>query len=55
MSRVQKKEKKKKEEIAALPCNGKTHSTLKDKIYVTLYAEDLYFLTTRAGWKVTKI
>ena len=28
---------------------------MKDKIYVTLYAEDLYFLTTRAGWKVTKI
>ena len=23
--------------------------------FVNLYAEDLYFLTTRAGWKVTKI
>ena len=54
MSRVQ-KNKKNKEEIAALPFNEKTHSTLKDKIYVTLYAEDLYFLTSRAGWKVTKI
>ena len=49
MSRVQKKKKKKKEEIAALPFNEKTHSTLKDKIYVTLYAEALYFLVTRAG------
>ena len=28
---------------------------MKEKIYVPLYAEDLYFLTTRAGWKVTKI
>ena len=28
---------------------------MKNKIFVTLYAEDLYFLTTRAGWKVTKI
>ena len=35
--------------------HSKTHSTLKEKIYVPLYAEDLYFLTTRAGWKVTKI
>ena len=25
------------------------------KIFVPLYAEDLYFLTTRAGWKVTRI
>ena len=25
------------------------------KIFVNLYAEDLYFLTKRAGWKVTKI
>ena len=53
MSRAQKK--KKKDEILALPFNSKTHSTLKDKIFVTLYAEDLYFLTTRAGWKVTEI
>ena len=29
--------------------------TLKKKIFVNLYAEDLYFLTTRAGWKLTKI
>ena len=38
-----------------MPFNSKTHATLKDKIFVTLYAEDLYFLITRAGWKVTKI
>ena len=25
------------------------------KVFVNLYAEDLYFLTTRAGWKVTII
>ena len=25
------------------------------KFFVNLYAEDLYFLTTRAGWEVTKI
>lgn len=24
-------------------------------MFVPLYAEDLYFLTTRAGWKVTRI
>ena len=53
MSRAQKKENK--DEIAALPFNSKTHATLDKKIFVNLYAEDLYFLTTRAGWKVTKI
>ena len=30
-------------------------STEKKRIFVNLCAEDLYFLTTRAGWKVTKI
>ena len=44
-----------KDEISKLPFNSKTHSTLKKKRYVSLYAEDLYFLTTRAGLKVTKI
>ena len=53
MSRAQKK--KGKKEIASLPFNSKTHATLNKKIFVNLYAEDLYFLTTRAGWKVTKI
>ena len=53
MSRAQKK--KNKDETSALPFNSKTHATLWDKIFVTIYAEDLYFLTTRAGWKVTRI
>ena len=46
MSRAQKKENK--GEIASLPFNSKTHPTLNKKIFVNLYAEDLYFLTTRA-------
>ena len=53
MSRAQKKEGK--DEIASLPFNFKTHATLNKKIFVSLYAEDLFFLMTRAGWKVTKI
>ena len=47
--------KKEKDKISKLPYNSKTHSTLSKKAFVSLYAEDLYFLTTRAGWKVTKI
>ena len=35
--------------------NKKTHSTMKKKIYLPLYAEHLHFLMTRAGWIVTKI
>ena len=50
MSRAQKKNKKnKEEEISSLPFNSKTHATLNKKIFVNLYAEDLYFLTTQAG------
>ena len=44
-----------KDEIESLPYNSKTHSTLKDKIFVTLYAEDIHFLVTKAGWLVTYI
>ena len=33
----------------------KQNATLNKKIVVNLYAEDLYFLATRAGWKVTTI
>ena len=56
MSRATVKHNKKKEDtLYSLPFNSKTHATLKDKIFVPLYAEDLYFLTTRAGWKVTGI
>ena len=53
ISRAEKKDGK--DEISKLPFNSKTHSTLKKKTYVSLYVEDFYFLTTRAGWKVTKI
>ena len=49
------KKKKDKNEISTLQYNSKTHATLNKKTYVSLYAEDSYFLTTRAGWKVTKI
>ena len=56
MRRVEIKINKKGEDtLYSLPFNSKTHSTLKEKIYVPLYAEDIYFLTTRAGWKVTRI
>ena len=44
-----------KEKIKSFSYNSKTHSTLKDKRFVTLYAEDLHFLVTRAGWLVTYI
>ena len=53
MSLAQKKDDK--DEIVSLRFNSKTHATLKNKTFVTLYAEDLYFLTTRAGWRVTRI
>ena len=53
MSRAQRE--KGKDEISALPFNSKTHSTLKKNTFVNIYAEDLYFLTTRARWRVTKI
>ena len=37
-----------KEKINSFPYNSKTHSTLKEKKYVALYAEDFHFLITRA-------
>ena len=56
MSRAEiKKNKNKEDTLFSLPFNSKTHSTLKEKIYVLLYAKDLYFLTIRVEWKVTKI
>ena len=58
MSRAERKTDKKgnkKDELLSLPFNSKTHGTLEKKIFVNLYAEDLYFLTMRAGWKLTKI
>ena len=47
MSRAQKKDDK--DEIASLLFNSKTHTTLNKNFFENLYAEDLYFLTTRAG------
>ena len=41
LSRAQKKEGK--DEIASLAFNSKTHTTLNKKIFVSLYAEDLFF------------
>ena len=49
------KSSKKKKKLKTLPFNSKTHATLNKKIFVNLYAEDLYFLTTGCGWKVIKI
>ena len=44
-----------KEKINRLPYNSKTHSTLKNKKFVILCAEDLDVLVARAGWLVTHI
>ena len=35
--------------------NSKTHSTLEEKKFIPLYAEDLHFLVNRAGWLATHI
>ena len=43
------------EKINSFRFNSKTHSTLKEKKPIPLYAEDLHFLITRAGWLVTHI
>ena len=49
MSRATVKLNKKKEDtLYSLLFNSKTHAALKEKIFAPLYAEDLYFLTTRA-------
>ena len=45
----------KKGELRYLQQNSKTHATLKKKIFVPLYAEDLQFLATRMGWSIKKI
>ena len=45
----------KKEKINTFSYDSKTHSTLKEKKIISLYAEDLHFLKTRAGWLVTHI
>ena len=44
-----------KDKIISFPYTSKTHFTLKEKKIIPLYAEDLHFLVTRAGWLVTHI
>ena len=44
-----------KDKTKTFPYNSKIQSTLKEKKFVTLYAEDLRFLVIRAGWQVTYI
>ena len=44
-----------KDKINTFSYHSKTHSTLKEKRFISLYAEDLHFLITRAGWLVTHI
>ena len=46
---------KDKGKMLSLKQTSKTHATLRKKIFIPLYAEDLYFLTTRMGWTITKI
>ena len=44
-----------KYKINSLPYTSKTHSTLKEKRFIPLYAKDLHFLVNHAGWLVTHI
>ena len=53
MSIIQRNEDKDK--INPFPYTSKTHSTLKKKKFIPLYAEDLHFLMKRAAWLVTHI
>ena len=45
----------KQTETKSFAYNSKTHSILKDKKFIPLYAEDLHFLIKRAGWLVSHI
>ena len=44
-----------KDIISTFKHKAKTHSTMKEKIFIPLYVEHLHFLVTRVGWLVTKI
>ena len=44
-----------KDKINSFLYTSKTHSTLREKQFIPLYAEDLYFLIKRAGWLVIYI
>ena len=53
MSIIQRNEDKDK--ISSFPYTSKTHSTLRNKKFIPLYAEDFHFLIKRAGWLVIHI
>ena len=44
-----------KDKINSSSYTSKTHSTLGEKKFISLYAEHLHFLIKRAGWLVTSI
>ena len=44
-----------KNKTNSFPYTSKTHFTLKEKRFIPLFAEDLFFLVTCAGWLVTHI
>ena len=44
-----------KDKIPKFPCTSSTNSTLNDKKYIPVYAEDLHFLINHAGWLVTHV
>ena len=44
-----------KDKINSLSYTSRTNSTLKDKKYIPVYAEDLHFLISHACWFVTHI
>ena len=41
--------------LLSIKQNSKTHSTLRDKTFFGVYAEELYHATTQLGWSVTCI
>ena len=41
--------------INSFKTTAKTHATMDEKIAIPLYAEYLYFLLLRCGWRVTEI
>ena len=43
-----------KDKTNSFPYTSTTHSTFREKKFVALYAKDLHFLITRAGWLVTR-
>ena len=44
-----------KDKINSFPYTSRTNSTLKDKKYIPVYAEDLHFLISHSCWFVTHI